>query len=146
MTETPLRHEGRTTLAYALLTDLYQLTMAQGYWENGKADEQACFHCFSATILSRADSRSTAGAAQLAEMIDGFAFSDDDIAYLASLDAPGGGALFDRDFLDYLRTMRLTVQVDAVREGTVVFPMEPIVRVTGPSCSVSCWKPPFCAA
>lgn len=132
MTETPLRHEGRTTLAYALLTDLYQLTMAQGYWENGKADEQACFHMFFRDNPFKGGFAIACGAAQLAEMIDGFSFSDDDIAYLASLDAPGGGALFDSDFLEYLRSMRLTVQVDAVREGTVVFPMEPIVRVTGP--------------
>lgn len=124
--------EERSTLAYALLTDLYQITMAQGYWENGKAEEEACFHMFFRDNPFKGGFAIACGAAQLAEMIDGFAFSDDDIAYLASLDAPGGGALFDRDFLAYLRDLRLTVQVDAVREGTVVFPMEPIVRVTGP--------------
>ena len=48
------------------------------------------------------------------------------------MQAPGGGPLFDEGFLAYLREMRLTLDVDAVREGTVVFPMEPIVRVTGP--------------
>lgn len=120
------------SLAYALLTDLYQITMAQGYWENGKADEEACFHMFFRDNPFKGGFAIACGAAQLAEMIDGFSFSDDDIAYLASLDAPGGGALFDRDFLSYLRSMRLSVDVDAAREGTVVFPMEPIVRVTGP--------------
>lgn len=132
MNEEPIRQEGRATLAYALLTDLYQLTMAQGYWANGKSDEQACFHMFFRENPFKGGFAIACGAAQLAEMIDGFAFSDDDIDYLALLEAPGGGALFDREFLDYLRTMRLTVAVDAVREGTVVFPMEPIVRVTGP--------------
>ncbi|MDO4443714.1 MAG: nicotinate phosphoribosyltransferase [Slackia sp.] len=126
------RNEGSATLAYTLLTDLYQLTMAQGYWACGKADEQACFHMFFRENPFKGGFAVACGAAQLAEMIDGFAFSDDDIAYLASIDAPGGGALFDPDFLAFLREMRLTVDVDAVREGTMVFPMEPIVRVTGP--------------
>lgn len=126
------RTEARETLAYALLTDLYQITMAQGYWANGKADEQACFHMFFRENPFKGGFAIACGAAQLAEMVDGFAFSDDDIAYLASLDAPGGGALLDPAFLSYLRTMRLTVDIDAVREGTAVFPMEPIVRVTGP--------------
>ena len=52
--------------------------------------------------------------------------------YLSSIDAPGGGKLFNPDFLEYLRTLELTVEIDAVREGTVVFPNDPIVRVTGP--------------
>ncbi|WP_462134813.1 nicotinate phosphoribosyltransferase [Slackia piriformis] len=122
----------RRTLAYALLTDLYQLTMAQGYWANGKLDEEACFHMFFRENPFKGGFAIACGAAQLAEMIDGFAFSDEDVAYLGSLQAPGGGPLFDEGFLAYLREMRLTLDVDAVREGTVVFPMEPIVRVTGP--------------
>ena len=94
---------------YALLTDLYQLTMAQGYWETGQGDT-----------------------AQLADLVDEFSFSDEDVAYLGSLDAPGGGKLFKPEFLDYLRTFELRVDIDAVLEGTVVFPHEPLVRVTGP--------------
>ncbi|MFQ9179934.1 MAG: nicotinate phosphoribosyltransferase [Eggerthella lenta] len=54
------------------------------------------------------------------------------MAYLGSLDAPGGGKLFKPEFLDYLRTFELRVDIDAVLEGTVVFPHEPLVRVTGP--------------
>lgn len=131
MAAASFRSENKPTLAYALLTDLYQLTMAQGYWACGKADEQACFHMFFRENPFKGGFAIACGSAQLAEMVDGFSFSDDDIAYLSSIDAPGGGALFAPEFLAFLRTLRLTVDIDAVREGTVVFPMEPIVRVTG---------------
>lgn len=122
----------RPTLAYALLTDLYQLTMAQGYWACDKLDEEACFHMFFRETPFKGGFAVACGTSQLAEMIDGFHFSEDDLAYLGGLDAPGGGKLFDPAFLDYLRDLRLSVDVDAVPEGTMVFPMEPIVRVTGP--------------
>lgn len=132
VTDVSLQTQERPTLAYALLTDLYQLTMAQGYWACGKVDEQACFHMFFRDNPFKGGFAIACGTAQLAEMIDGFHFTDDDISYLAGIEAPGGGALFDSDFLAFLREMRLTVDVDAVREGTAVFPMEPIVRVAGP--------------
>ena len=124
--------EERPTLAYALLTDLYQLTMAQGYWACDKIDEEACFHMFFRETPFKGGFAVACGTSQLAEMIDGFRFSEDDLAYLGGLAAPGGGKLFDPAFLDYLRDLRLSVDVDAVPEGTTVFPMEPIVRVTGP--------------
>lgn len=122
----------RETLRYALLTDLYQITMAQGYWETGKGDEEACFFMFFRDNPFEGGFAVACGCAQLAEMVDGFGFDADDISYLASLTAPAGGPLFDARFLAYLSTMRLSVDIDAVREGTIVFPMEPIVRVTGP--------------
>lgn len=122
----------RPTLAYALLTDLYQLTMAQGYWACGKAEEEACFHMFFRETPFKGGFAVACGMAQLAEMVDGFRFSEDDLAYLSGLDAPGGGRLFAPEFLRYLGDLRLSVDIDAVPEGTAVFPMEPIVRVTGP--------------
>lgn len=117
---------------YALLTDLYQLTMAQGYWETGKTDDMACFHMYFRANPFKGGFAVACGLAQLAEMVDTFSFSDDDIAYLASLPAPGGGRLFKSEFLDYLRSFSLAVDIDAVLEGTVVFANEPLVRVTGP--------------
>ena len=119
-------------LDYELLTDLYQLTMAQGYWECGQRDVAACFHMYFRDYPFKGGFAVACGMAQLAEIVETFAFSDDDLAYLASLDAPGGGPLFKPAFLEHLRTFRLSVDVDAVPEGTVVFPHEPIVRVTGP--------------
>lgn len=117
---------------YELLTDLYQLTMAQGYWETGQGATQACFHAYFRDYPFRGGYAVACGFDQLAELIEDFAFTADDIEYLASLDAPGGGKLFRPEFLEYLRTFALHVDIDAVVEGTIVFPHEPLVRVTGP--------------
>lgn len=118
-------------IEYELLTDLYQLTMAQGYWENGK-DDEACFHMYFRDYPFEGGYAVACGMSQLADLVDGFRFTEDDRAYLASLPAPGGGLLFKREFLDSLADFSLTVDIDAVAEGTVVFPHEPLVRVTGP--------------
>ena len=115
-----------------LLTDLYQLTMAQGYWECGKADTQACFHMFFRDYPFNGGYAVACGMAQLADLVDGFAFSEDDLEYLASIPAPGGGMLFKPEFIDYLRDFKLSVDIEAVAEGEIVFPYEPLVRVTGP--------------
>ena len=117
---------------YELLTDLYQLTMAQGYWETGQGATQACFHAYFRDYPFRGGYAIACGMDQLAELIEGFEFSADDVGYLASLDAPGGGKLFKPEFLDYLHTFSLRADIDAVAEGAVVFPHEPIVRVMGP--------------
>ena len=117
---------------YALLTDLYQITMAQGYWDAGKGREEACFSMYFRDYPFKGGYAVACGMAQLAEMVEGYRFSDEDVAYLAGLTAPGGGPLFDEGFLGYLADFRLTCDIDAVREGTIVFPHEPLVRVTGP--------------
>ena len=116
---------------YALLTDLYQLTMAQGYWASGKVDEEACFHMSFRDYPFAGGYAVACGMAQLAEMVDRFSFTEGDIAYLAGLKAAGGEPLFDEGFLAYLADFRLTCDIDAVVEGTIVFPYEPIVRVRG---------------
>ena len=115
-----------------LLTDLYQLTMAQGYWECGKADTQACFHMFFRDYPFNGGYAVACGMAQLADLVDGFTFSEDDLEYLASIPAPGGGMLFKPEFIGYLRDFKLSVDIEAVAEGEIVFPYEPLVRVTGP--------------
>lgn len=117
---------------YALLTDLYQLAMAQGYWACGKLEEQGCFHIFFRDAPFNGGFAIASGMDHIAEVVENFSFGEEDAAYLASLDAPGGGKLFDPAFLDYLCSLKLEVDIDAVREGTVVFPNDPIVRVTGP--------------
>lgn len=119
-------------LSYPLLTDLYQLTMAQGYYEAGRTDEQACFTMYFRDYPFAGGYAIACGMAQLAEMVEGYRFTESDIAYLRSLDAPGGGSLFHDDFLSYLADFQLTCDIDAVLEGTPVFPHEPIVRVMGP--------------
>jgi nicotinate phosphoribosyltransferase len=117
---------------YALLTDLYQLTMAQGYWKSSLSNAEACFHMYFRNNPFEGGFTVACGLAQLAEMMETFEFSDDDCAYLAGLSAPGGGTLFDPGFLEYLRQLKLSVDIEAVHEGTIVFPNEPLVRVMGP--------------
>lgn len=115
-----------------LLTDLYQLTMAQGYWRQLSLDTQACFYMFFRNNPFGGGYAVSCGADQIAELVEGFGFSDDDIAYLKSLPAPDGTPLFDAGFLDWLADMKLEVDIDIVPDGSVVFPREPLVRVTGP--------------
>lgn len=117
---------------YALYTDLYQLTMAQGYLECGQKEEQACFHMYFRDYPFKGGYAIACGMDALDDMVKNFHFSESDIAYLASLEAPGGGHLFSQKFLDYLAQFELSVDIDAVHEGTVVFPHEPLVRVSGP--------------
>lgn len=117
---------------WSLLTDLYQLTMAQGYWQAGKEGEQATFTMHFRNYPFQGGYAVACGMAQLAEIVDAYSFSESDIEYLRSLDAPKGGRLFDEEFLEYLGRMELSIDIEAVKEGTVVFPNEPIVRVQGP--------------
>lgn len=117
---------------YALLTDLYQLTMMQGYYEAGKTKDEACFHMYFRECPFEGSYAVACGMSQLAEIVESFRFSDDDVRYLAELPAPGGGRLFSRSFLAYLSGLRLTCDIDAVLEGTPVFAHEPLVRVRGP--------------
>ena len=117
---------------FGLLTDLYQLTMAQGYWSSGKLEDEACFHMYFRDYPFHGGFAVACGMAQLSHMIEGMEFSPSDLAYLAGLEAPGGGPLFDPAFLDFLDSYSLRCSVDAVLEGTIVFPHEPLVRVTGP--------------
>lgn len=130
----PLHRSGRgkMNVDYAMMTDLYQMTMAQGYWEHGMGDTQACFHMYFRDYPFKGGYAVACGMDQLAELVETYRFSDEDIAYLAQLKAPLGGALFKPAFLEHLSDMRLSVDIDAVVEGTIVFPNEPIVRVTGP--------------
>ena len=116
----------------ALLCDLYQITMAQGYWELGKANTQACFALYFRRNPFHGGYAIACGVDQAANIVESFSFSDEAIEYLSTLSAPGGGALFQTDFLSYLRDLELSVNIETVREGTVVFGNEPLIRVTGP--------------
>lgn len=120
------------SINHALLTDLYQLTMAQGYLECDKDQTQACFHMSFRNYPFKGGYAIASGIAHLAALVEGFRFSDDDLAYLESIPAPGGGVLFKQSFIDYLGDLRLSVDIEAVCEGTAVFPHEPLVRVSGP--------------
>lgn len=113
-------------------TDLYELTMAQGLWESGKVEEQGCFTAFFREAPFGSSFAVMCGTAELGEFVENFRFTDEDIAYLAELEAPGGGALFKPGFLAFLRAFRPRVDIDAIPEGELVFAREPMVRVSGP--------------
>jgi len=116
----------------ALLTDLYQLTMAYGYWKLGREAEEAAFHLFFRTPPFKGGFTVAAGLADAVDYLRDLRFREDDLAYLATLAGNDGKPLFEPAFLEHLRDLRFAVDVDAVPEGTVVFPHEPLLRVTGP--------------
>ena len=115
-----------------LNTDLYELTMAQGFWESGLFGSEACFNAFFRENPFGGGYAVACGTGQIAELVENFVFTDEDIEYLSSLAAPGGGPMFKPAFLEYLRGHTLDLTIDAVPEGEVVFPREPMVRVMGP--------------
>jgi nicotinate phosphoribosyltransferase len=116
----------------ALLTDLYELTMALGYWREGRAEQEAAFHLYFRTAPFRGGYTIACGLEPALAYLEGLRFAADDLAYLATLRGVDGLPLLPREFLDALGSMRLALDVDMVVEGTVVFPNEPLVRVRGP--------------
>jgi nicotinate phosphoribosyltransferase len=116
----------------ALLTDLYQLTMAEGYFRCGRAEDEAVFHLSFRTHPFDGQFALACGLAEATEFLAGLRFREDDLAYLAGLKAVDGSPLFGEDFVDCLRAFEFTCDVDAVPEGTLVFAHEPMARVRGP--------------
>jgi nicotinate phosphoribosyltransferase len=116
----------------ALLTDLYQLTMAYAYWKDGDADKDASFHLYFRRAPFGGSYAVACGIETAAEFLDRFRFSAGDLAYLESLRDRDDRPLFERAFLDYLARLEFSCDVDAVAEGSVVFPHEPLLRVEGP--------------
>lgn len=114
-----------------LVTDLYQLTMAYGYWKSGKAAQQAVFHLFFRRGPFGAGCAIAAGLEQVIQSVTSFHFTEEDLSYLKGLSSASGAPLFEQEFLDYLAHLRFTGTIDAVPEGTVVFPQEPILRIEG---------------
>lgn len=109
-----------------LLTDLYQLTMMQGYFENDVNNHEVVFDLFYRNNPSGNGYAICAGLEQVTEYINNICFEDADIEYLRSLE------LFKESFLEYLQTFKFTGNIDAIPEGSVVFPGEPLIRVTAP--------------
>ncbi len=117
---------------YGLLTDLYQLTMAAGYLDAGKADREAVFHLFFRRNPFAGGYALACGLDQVLELLAGFRYAPEDLDYLASLTGNDGRPLFRPEFLAYLDKLELAIDVDAVPEGTAVFPHQPLLRVRGP--------------
>jgi nicotinate phosphoribosyltransferase len=116
----------------ALLTDLYQLTMAYGYWKNEMLEHQAVFHAYFRLPPFNGGYTVACGLGDAIDYLQHFKFQPDDIEYLASLTGSDGKLLFDSKFLDYLGALKFACDVDAVVEGDVIFPNEPLLKVSGP--------------
>ncbi|NLO99097.1 MAG: nicotinate phosphoribosyltransferase [Clostridiaceae bacterium] len=110
----------------ALLTDFYELTMANGYFKHGLKDKLACFDMFFRRIPDDGGFAIMAGIEQLIEYLKNLKFDDSDIRYLRSKN------IFSEEFLDYLKNFKFSCDVWAIPEGTPIFPNEPIVTVIGP--------------
>ncbi len=113
----------------ALLTDLYQLTMAAGYFEAGKCRDIASFELFVRRLPANRNFLVAAGLEQAAGYLTGLRFSGGEIAYLRGLPQ---FARAGADFFDYLARFRFTGDADAVPEGTPVFAGEPLLRIRAP--------------
>ncbi|MCD8054426.1 MAG: nicotinate phosphoribosyltransferase [Lachnospiraceae bacterium] len=117
-----------------LLTDLYELTMMQGYYEQ-KFNETVVFDAFYRSNPSGSGYAICAGLAQIIEYVENLHFTDGDIEYLRSL------GIFREDFLDYLAHFRFTGDIYAIPEGTVVFPNEPLVKIVAPVMEAQLLEP-----
>lgn len=116
----------------ALTTDLYEVTMACGYWNAGVNDYEAAFHVTFRVNPFGGEFTVACGLTTAIDFLSAFHFDQAEIDYLASQRGNDSKPLFSAGFLDYLRSLRLTCEIDAIPEGTLVFPNEPLIRVRGP--------------
>ena len=114
-------------LNMTMLCDFYELTMGNGYFENGYKDRITYFDVFFRKVPDGGGFAIAAGLEQLIDYIENLHFSEEDIAYLR------GRKLFSEEFLNYLKDFRFTGDIYAIPEGTPVFPREPLVVVRAPA-------------
>jgi len=127
MTRNNFRNDSLT-----LLTDLYQLTMSYGYWKAGLDKKEAVFHLFFRKRPFQGGFTITAGLEMVIDYLKNFKFNPSDLDYLATLQGTDGSPLFAPEFFNYLANMKCTCDIDAIPEGNVVFPYEPLIRIKGP--------------
>lgn len=108
----------------ALYTDYYELTMAQGYYLSGRKEERACFDYFFRDLPFDGGYVVFAGLSDFLEILDNFRFHNDELEYLEEQG-------FHQEFINHLKGFELKATIQSVREGEIVFPLEPVVRVQG---------------
>jgi nicotinate phosphoribosyltransferase len=109
-----------------LLMDFYELTMANGYFKDGRHEDIAVFDVFFRSIPDRGGYAIFAGLEQIIEYIEHLSFDSKEIDYLRSMN------LFEEGFLEYLKNFKFTADLYAMREGTPIFPKEPVIVCKGP--------------
>eukprot|EP01059_Diplonema_ambulator_P013989 TRINITY_DN24775_c0_g1_i1.p1 TRINITY_DN24775_c0_g1~~TRINITY_DN24775_c0_g1_i1.p1 ORF type:complete len:474 (+),score=137.10 TRINITY_DN24775_c0_g1_i1:52-1473(+) len=118
-------------VSMGLLTDLYQITMGQGYWKLGKHEQPSVFQLYFRKLPFKGGYVVNAGLDTALEYLEQWRFSESDCEYLKGL-RDGGEPLFDPEYIDFLGALKVNVKVYAVAEGDMVFPNEPLVRLEGP--------------
>jgi nicotinate phosphoribosyltransferase len=116
----------------SLLADLYEFTMGAGYETADLAGCEAVFSLGFRNLPFSGGYVVAAGLDNALEVLEDFHFDAEDLDYFAGLQVVGGRPMFPREYLEVLRDLRFTCDVNAIPEGTVVFPNEPLVRVRGP--------------
>jgi nicotinate phosphoribosyltransferase len=117
---------------WGTLTDLYQLTMAYGYWKQGLHQRRAAFHLFYRKAPFGSAFITSAGLALAVDYLQQLRFSVEDVQYLGSQRGNDGRPLFSESFLHYLQRFRFTGSLWAMPEGTVAFPFQPLLRIEAP--------------
>lgn len=120
------RNEMIEKINLTMLTDFYEITMANGYFEADMKDDIAYFDMFFRKVPDDGGYALMAGLEQVIEYLDNLEFTDEDIEYLR------GKGIFSEKFLEYLKEFEFTCDVWAVPEGTPIFPYEPLITVRGP--------------
>lgn len=110
---------------YTMMTDFYELTMANGYFESGKKDEICYFDVFFRTIPDKAGYAICAGLEQVIDYIQNLHFDEEDINFLRNKNC------FSEEFLQYLSTFKFQGDIYAIPEGTPIFPNEPLLIIRG---------------
>lgn len=118
--------------SWQLLTDFYELTMAYGYWKSGRMEMPAVFTLFFRSNPYGGGYALVSGLEAVISYLEAYRFTDDDLRYLSTLQTSKGAPWFEPAFLEYLGKSRLSCDIEAIPEGTVVFPYEPLLKVTGP--------------
>ncbi len=113
----------------SLLTDLYQLTMSNGYFKAGMHELSSVFHLFYRKQPFNGNFTIAAGLSDVIDLLQNFHFDEEDIEFLADQRNAKGEALFDQKFLNYLADLRFKGNLYAIPEGSVVFPFHPILRI-----------------
>jgi len=115
-----------------LFTDLYQLTMGQVYWAEGMAEWDSVFQHFYRANPAGGGYTIASGLAAISDYLENLKFEKGDIDFLSSIPGNDGKPLFSPEYLNFLSHLEFRLDVEAVPEGTVMFPHEPLLRVRGP--------------
>lgn len=125
----PYRKMGQNSIVQPLLTDLYQITMAYAHWKSGKIETRAVFDLFFRKSPFQGEFTIFAGLEECLKFIEKFNYSASDIDYIKQI-LPNS---IEEEFYDYLKTLTAKdITVYAIKEGTVVFPRVPLIRIEGP--------------